>query len=129
MALKFEVSTTLPRSPKEVYDAWLDSKSHSKMTGAKAKVSAKVGGTFQAWDGYISGKNLKLEPGKRIVQSWRTVEFDDSEEDSQIEITFEPAKKGTKLTLRHTNLPAHGEQYRQGWVDSYFDPMKSYFQD
>lgn len=129
MALKFEVSTTLPRSPKEVYDAWLDSESHSKMTGAKAKVSAKVGGEFQAWDGYISGKNLTLEPGKRIVQSWRTVEFDDSEEDSQIEITFEPAIKGTKLTLRHTNLPAHGEQYRQGWVDSYFDPMRKYFSE
>ncbi|MEX2161781.1 MAG: SRPBCC domain-containing protein [Anaerolineales bacterium] len=127
MSRDFEVSITLPASPQEVYDAWLDSKGHSKMTGAKAKVSNKVGGTFEAWDGYIRGKNLILEPGKRIVQAWRTVEFSDDEEDSQIDITFAPAAKSTRLTLRHTRLPAHGEQYRQGWVDNYFDPMKAYF--
>ena len=129
MPLEFEVSAVIPASPTEVYKAWLDSKGHSQMTGGKAKVSAKVGESFQAWDGYITGKNLILEPGKRIVQSWRTSEFKDSEEDSQIELSLEPVKKGTKLTLRHTNLPANGEQYEQGWVDNYFDPMKAYFGD
>jgi uncharacterized protein YndB with AHSA1/START domain len=127
MALEFEVSTVIPRSPQEVYDAWLDSMQHSKMTGAKAQVSAKVGEEFSAWDGYISGKNLELEPGKRIVQAWRTSEFSEDEEDSQIEIILKPAKEGTKLILRHTKLPPHGEIYEQGWVDSYFDPMKDYF--
>ena len=129
MPLEFEVSAVIPASPIEVYKAWLDSKSHSQMTGGKAKVSAKVGESFQAWDGYITGKNLILEPGKRIVQSWRTSEFKDSEEDSQIELSLEPVKEGTKLTLRHTNLPANGEQYEQGWVDNYFAPMKAYFGD
>ncbi len=127
MAMEFEISTTIPANPDEVYKAWLDSKGHSKMTGSKAKVSDKIGGGFAAWDGYISGTNLELKPGKKIVQSWRTSEFADSEEDSRIEITLAPAKGGTKLTLRHSNLPAHGEQYRQGWADSYFDPMKEYF--
>ena len=129
MPLEFEVSAVIPASPIKVYKAWLDSKSHSQMTGGKAKVSAKVGESFQAWDGYITGKNLILEPGKRIVQSWRTSEFKDSEEDSQIELSLEPVKEGTKLTLRHTNLPANGEQSEQGWVDNYFDPMKAYFGD
>jgi activator of HSP90 ATPase len=129
MALDFEVSTILPLSPQELYDAWLDSKQHSKMTGAKAKVSAREGDTFQAWDGYITGKNLKLEPGKRIVQAWRTSEFADDEEDSQIEITFKPLNEGTKLILRHTKLPPHGEIYEQGWVDSYFNPMREYFSE
>ncbi len=127
--MEFEVSTIVPRPPQEVYDAWLDSKQHSKMTGAKAKVSNKVGETFVAWDGYITGKNLILEPGKRIVQAWRTSEFADDEEDSQIEIIFKEVKEGTKLTLRHTKLPPHGEIYEQGWVDSYFNPMKDYFEE
>ncbi len=127
MALEFEISTDIPSKPDEVYKAWLDSKGHSKMTGSKAKVSNKVGGSFEAWDGYISGTNLELKPGKKIVQSWRTSEFDDSEEDSHLEITLAPAKGGTKLILHHSNLPAHGEQYRQGWIDSYFEPMKEYF--
>lgn len=127
MALEFEISTTFPTKPDEVYKTWLDSKGHSKMTGSKAKASDKVGGGFTAWDGYISGTNLELKPGKKIVQSWRTSEFSDSEDDSRLEITLAPDEGGTKLTLRHSNLPAHGEQYRQGWVDSCFDPMKSYF--
>ncbi|MFQ5945068.1 MAG: SRPBCC domain-containing protein, partial [Anaerolineae bacterium] len=88
-----------------------------------------VGAEFEAWDGYIQGRNLRLEPGKRIVQSWRTVEFEASEADSQIEVTFEAGEAGTKVTIRHTSLPPHGGQYEQGWVDSYFEPMKSYFQD
>ncbi len=127
MALEFEISIVIPAKPDEVYRAWLDSKGHSKMTGSKAKVSDKVGGDFSAWDSYISGTNLELKPGKKIVQSWRTSEFADSEEDSRLEITLAPTNGGTKLTLRHSNLPAHGEQYRQGWVDSYFEPMKEYF--
>lgn len=127
MALEFEVFTIVPLPPQEVYDAWLDSRQHSKMTGATAKVSAKVGEEFEAWDGYITGKNLKLDPGKRIVQAWRTSEFSDDEEDSQIEILFESVKEGTKLVLRHTKLPPHGEIYKQGWEDSYFNPMREYF--
>jgi len=125
--MEFEVSTVIPASPDEVYEAWLDSKRHSKMTGAKAKVNSKVGESFVAWDGYISGKNLKLEPGKRIVQAWRTSEFSEDEADSQIEIVFKPVKEGTKIILLHTNLPPHGEIYRQGWEDSYFTPMQAYF--
>ncbi len=128
MAIKFEISTTIPAAPEEVYKAWLDSKQHGEMTGAAAKVSAKVGGKFEAWDGYITGKNLDLEPGKRIVQAWRTSEFSDDEEDSKLEVILVKANSGTKLTIKHSNLPEHGMQYKQGWVDSYFEPMKDYFE-
>jgi len=127
MALEFTVSTILPANPEVVYDSWLSSDGHSRMTGSPATVSTEVGGEFDAWDGYIQGRNLELNPGKRIVQSWRTAEFTDDEPDSIIEITLEPVGDQTKLTLHHTGLPPHGGQYEQGWVDSYFEPMKEYF--
>ena len=127
MALEFEVSAVIPAPRESVYNAWLDSDAHSAMTGGRADVSAEAGGTFEAWDGYIQGRNLELEPGRRIIQSWRTVEFQDSEPDSQIEVTFEDAAGGTKVTLKHTKLPPHGEQYKQGWIDNYFDPMTAHF--
>jgi activator of HSP90 ATPase len=127
MALEFIVSMLFPATPQEIYSTWLSSEGHSKMTGSPASISAVVGGEFDAWDGYIHGKNLELVPGKRIIQSWRTEEFSADEPDSRIEITLEPIGKQTKLTLRHTNLPPHGRQYEQGWVESYFDPMKEYF--
>ena len=129
MTSEFVVTTDIAKSSQILYDAWLDSDEHSKMTGSPAKVSAELGGEFQAWDGYLWGANLELEPGKRIVQSWRTSEFDDSEEDSQIEVSFEANDEGrTKITLLHTKLPAHGAQYEEGWQESYFEPMKRYFE-
>ena len=127
MVKKFTVSEWFPASPEEIYLAWLDSQSHSLMTGSPAKISSKVGVEFEAWDGYIFGKNLELEPGKRILQTWRTTEFDSSEQDSLVEIVFELVLNGTKVTIHHSNLPAHGSQYQQGWVDFYFQPMKEYF--
>ena len=129
MPLKFKVSEIVPATPTEIYKAWLDSKGHSKMTGSRAKISDKVGTSFEAWDGYITGTNLELIPSKLIVQSWRTTEFAETEQDSHLEITLLAVKGGTKVTLSHSNLPAHGEQYRQGWVDSYFEPMKAYFEE
>ncbi len=111
----------------QVYAAWLDSDEHSAMTGSPARVSASVGGKFEAWDGYIRGKNLKLEPSNRILQLWRTSEFEDSDEDSMLEVLFESVEYGTQIKIRHTQLPEHGMQYQQGWRDAYFAPMKTYF--
>jgi uncharacterized protein YndB with AHSA1/START domain len=128
MPYSFKLVSTIPASPEAVYDAWLDSAGHSKMTGAKAKASNKVGAAFTAWDGYIHGKNIELVPGKRIVQSWRTSEFTDADPDSTITITLAPAKGGSMLTLDHANVPDDQKSYEEGgWEDNYFAPMKEYF--
>jgi activator of HSP90 ATPase len=71
---------------------------------------------------------LKLEPGKRIVQEWRTSKFSEDEDNSLLEVGFAKAKEGTNLTIKHSNLSEHGMQYKQGWVDSYFEPMKDFFE-
>lgn len=129
MSMAFEVSTVLPVEPEELFDAWLDSAKHSAMTGATAHVSDRVGDTFDAWDGYVQGENLELERPHRILQSWRTVEFSEQDEDSLLEVCFEDHPEGTQVTIRHSRLPAHGSQYEQGWVDNYFAPMSAYFRD
>jgi uncharacterized protein YndB with AHSA1/START domain len=127
MSVEFEVSDLIPASAEEVYDAWLDSKEHTRMTGGQAKVSPNVGEAFEAWDGYIQGVNLELEFPRRILQLWRTSEFEGSEEDSLLEILLEPEDDATRVTIRHSALPEHGMQYKQGWIDAYFIPMKAYF--
>ncbi|MGA2976656.1 MAG: SRPBCC domain-containing protein [Spirochaetia bacterium] len=123
-----KVSAVIPAAPRQVYEAWMNGKMHAKMTGSAAKISARVGGAFSAWDGYISGKTQALKPYSRILQSWRTSDFSPEEADSSLEVLFEKAKTGTKVTLVHTNIPAgHGAEYRKGWIDFYFKPMKKYF--
>lgn len=128
MPESFKISTTLPATPKQVYKAWLSSKEHSAFTGDKAKASAKVGGKFTAFSGYIEGKNLELKPNKLIVQAWRTTEFPDGSEDSKLELTLEEVKGGTKLTLAQSKIPkGQGLRYEEGWKEFYFQPMKKYF--
>ena len=128
MKTGFTVSTMLPAKPEKVFRAWLSSKGHGAMTGSPAKVEPRVGGTFTAWDGYITGKTLELKPYSRIVQAWRTSEFANKDPDSQIEVLIEPAEGGSKLTLKHTSIPkGQAESYESGWEESYFAPMREYF--
>jgi activator of HSP90 ATPase len=130
--VKFDSITAtavIPAEPNAVYAAWMSSRGHSEMTGSGAAVTARVGAKFSAWDGYISGKTLELKPPSRILQSWRTTEFAAEDPDSMLEVLLEKARGGTKVTLKHTSIPAgHGAEYKKGWIDFYFKPMKEYFQ-
>ena len=124
----FKLSAVIPAKPSEIYKMWLSSKGHSAMTGSTAKATAKVGGKFSAWDGYISGRTLELEPDRRIVQAWRTSEFPNDAPDSHLEVNLQETKAGTKVTITHTKIPeGQAESYKQGWEDFYFKPMKEYF--
>lgn len=127
--MEFTIKTIMKASPDNIYNAWLDSEKHSLMTGGEAKISAAIGENFKAWDGYIEGQNLTLEPNIRIKQSWRTIEFQDDEVDSIVEITLRKIEGGTEITLVHTMLPEHGKQYLKGWDENYFQPMKIYFEN
>jgi uncharacterized protein YndB with AHSA1/START domain len=128
MGIAFEVSEWFAATPEAIYAAWLSSDEHSKMTGSPARVSNRIGEDFQAWDGYIEGRNLELEPPRRIVQQWRTTEFAESDPDSLLEILLAVENGGTSVTIRHSGLPEHGMQYREGWIEAYFIPMKEYFE-
>ncbi len=128
MQYAFTLTTILPASPEEIYDAWLDSLAHSAMTGGEAAMSDEVGAEVAAWDGYITGRNLELVPGERIVQSWRTSEFTDDHEDSIVTLTLEEIEDGTLLTLEHSKVPEDQTSYELGgWEEHYFEPMKEYF--
>jgi len=70
-----EQEIIVPATPVEVYAAFMDAKKHSAFTGSRATCDPRVGGEFTAWGGYISGKNLELEQGKRIVQEWVTTDW------------------------------------------------------
>ena len=123
-----ELSIILPLGSQKLYEAWLSSESHTRFTGSPAHITPVAGGEFTAWDGYISGVTLELDPPHRILQSWRTTEFSDDSPDSLLEIRFDEIEGGTRITLIHTEIPeGQAESYRQGWEDFYFAPMKTYF--
>jgi len=129
MKESLELSVILPATCENIYKAWLDSEAHSEFTESIAEIDPVVDGKFSAWEGYIIGSNIVLEPYHKIVQAWRTTEFDYDEEDSRLELTFEKINDETKLTLIHSNIPeGQGEELKEGWLDFYFKPMQKYFQ-
>ncbi len=120
------VSRSFAVSPQRLYRAWLDPADHGQMIGATA--TAEPDGRFSAWDGYITGRTLKTVPNASIVQSWRTTDFAADAPDSRLEVVFEPEGHGTKLTLRHGNIPdGMGKEYEEGWHAHYFEPMQRFF--
>jgi uncharacterized protein YndB with AHSA1/START domain len=113
--------------PEVVYDALLDAEKHSEFTGSPANTNARVGATFTAWDGYITGKNLELVKTKKIVQEWMTTEWPDGYPVSKLEFTLTPKKGGTELRMVHSQVPAEQvESYTGGWKSSYWDPLAKY---
>ena len=124
-----QCTTILPVEVEQLYHAWLDSAAHSGFTGSPAQIDPRVGGRFSAWDGYIEGTTLELEPYRRILQSWRTSEFPEGSTDSRLEILLEDAGAGqTRIALLHSEIPVgQGQSYLQGWEEFYFQPMQEYF--
>jgi uncharacterized protein YndB with AHSA1/START domain len=124
-----QCTTILPAGVEQLYRAWLDSTVHGSFTGSPAQIDPRVGGRFTAWDGYIEGTTLEMEPYRRILQSWRTSEFPPGSADSRLEILLEDAGAGqTRITLLHSQIPAgQGQSYLQGWEEFYFQPMHEYF--
>jgi uncharacterized protein YndB with AHSA1/START domain len=127
MPHEFTLTTIMPASAQEIYEAWLDSLAHSQMTGGEARTSDEIDADVSAWDGYITGRNLHLVPHARIVQSWRTTKFTEEHEDSVVTLSLEETEDGTLLTLVHSNVPDGQTSYQQGWETHYFVPMKAYF--
>jgi uncharacterized protein YndB with AHSA1/START domain len=122
------VSEIIPASRERIYAAWLDSRQHTAFTGEEATIEPTVGGKHSAFGGYASGRNLELEPHRRIVQTWRSAEFPDGCPDSRVEVTLEETGGGTLVTLLHTDIPqGQADRYRESWLKFYLEPLKRFF--
>ena len=125
MSKTIRQTVTLNATPREVYEALTTSRGHSRITGAKASVSGKVGGRFSAFDGYATGINLELAPAKRIVQSWRASNWP-TDHYSTATFALKAIKGGTRLSFTQTGVPDN--QYasiKLGWIEYYWKPMKA----
>jgi activator of HSP90 ATPase len=133
--MKIQVKTikqkvVIPASPQEVYDAYVDPKKHSAFTESKATGKAVVGGKFTAWDGYIFGKYLELDDGKRVVQEWTSTDFPKGYGPSKLELCFNKIAGGTEIAMVHSNVPEElAGETAGGWTEWYWDPLKKYFSE
>jgi uncharacterized protein YndB with AHSA1/START domain len=125
----FEIEAFVAAEPARVYKAWLDAREHALLTGGgEATVEPWVGGRFTAFDGYVHGIILGLDEGRRLVQTWRTVDFTPEMRDARVVVEFEATKGGTTVRVRQTDTPVDQRaRYERGWNEHYLKRMARHF--
>ncbi len=123
-----EQTVTFKATPMQVYEMLMDSKNHESLSGEKAEISNHVGGAFTAWGSHISGFNLVLKPGSKIVQAWRATGWWPDHYSIAI-FDIEAAEDGTKLSFTQIGIPPerYSGHYR-GWIEAYWTPMQEVFE-
>lgn len=127
MATTIHQVNTFNAPPRRIYGILMSSREHAAMTAnGAAKISRQPGGKFYCHGGHISGRNVDLVAGKRIVQAWRARNWPPGVY-SLVTFTLERAGKGTRLTLDHTGIPGnHSGHLSTGWKARYWKPLRAY---
>jgi uncharacterized protein YndB with AHSA1/START domain len=121
------LNRTIPASPAEVYDAWLDSATPgtpwSRAECEKVILDPKIDGVFyfrRAKDERVKyphfGRFVALEPGKKIEYTWMSPFTHGAE--SLVTVELESQGDDTLLQLRHSKLPDDemGHMHDSGWT-------------
>jgi activator of HSP90 ATPase len=116
-------------TPKQVYQALIESNQFSEVTGgAPTEISSEAGGAFSLFGELISGRNIELVPNERIVQAWRAGNWDAGVYSIA---KFELKVKGedTFLVFNHTGFPEEQSKHlATGWEENYWGPLQKYLE-
>ena len=135
------------RGPGEIYNLYLNSETHSAITGKPANIEARVGGKFEAFKGIpddntygLTGRFLAFDNNTRgkneynLVQTWRGHHDLPDEADSTLSLTFREFKlgerRGTEIELVQSNVPDRlRAAVDSGWNEHYWNPLRKYLAD
>jgi uncharacterized protein YndB with AHSA1/START domain len=131
MSIRKEV--TFPVSPERVYEVLTNSDKFAAATGRPAKIGTVEGADFSIFGDFVSGKQMELIPGQRIVQSWRFAAWAPGVY-SRVQLSLSREGKGTKLVLEHDAIPegkspefpTWEEHIATNWPVFYFEPFAKY---
>jgi activator of HSP90 ATPase len=108
-----------------VYHALTDAEEFGKVTGGAVTLSAEAGSAFSLFGDHITGRNVELEPDRRLVQAWRAASWP---EGSYSLVHFQLEDGGdhvTRLVLDHTSFPEDAyDHLAAGWDTMYWEPLK-----
>jgi uncharacterized protein YndB with AHSA1/START domain len=107
----------------KVWHALTDAALIDKWNAGPAKFDAKEGGKFSLWGGDIHGTNTKLVPNELLEQDW----YGHDSPDQCYKVSFALSSNDgiTTIHLVHSDVSDNeAEDFRNGWKDYYFDPIK-----
>jgi activator of HSP90 ATPase len=102
-------------------------KSGGMKTGAApVAISREAGGTFSAFGGYITGRQVELVANERIVQVWRAGSWDPGSYSIARFVLMEMGGE-TKIKFDHTGFPkGQAEHLAEGWKGNYWEPLTKF---
>jgi uncharacterized protein YndB with AHSA1/START domain len=128
--------------PREVYELLADAAALSALSGRSGTAGRDAGEEFTAFGGQVTGRQVEMVPGSRIVQAWR---LSDWEPGAYTLVRFilaaGPACAGGGTTL--LSIDQHGEppgadalgchpawpdHLNEGWPMFYLTPLARHFQ-
>ena len=125
-------------SRKRVYDALTETSQFEKVIEISgvmksmasqdkpAFLGGEPGSAFTLFGGYITGRQLELVPGRRIVQAWRVGSWEPGVY-SIAKFELLEQGSGTKIVFDHTGFPKGlAEHLASGWKEHYWEPLQKF---
>ncbi|PCI88177.1 MAG: hypothetical protein COB24_03540 [Hyphomicrobiales bacterium] len=127
MSERIEQEEIINASAADIYAALTQADIFREMTGPPAEISADEGGEFSLFGGFITGRNIELVSGVRLVQAWRSKSWDEGVY-SVVLFTFEEADGKTLVKLVHTGFPVDQKPHlEEGWHKNYWSNLSQKF--
>jgi len=114
----------------EVFRAITTARIIDEWGGGPARFQAKSGGKWSLWDGIMFGSVKEVHSPSKIVFTLREIHWHEREPDSLVMMALADIDRGTRIDLRHSNLPSRKirQAHEDGWGDVYLGPIKAYLE-
>jgi uncharacterized protein YndB with AHSA1/START domain len=123
-----EISLHIDADPETVFPYFTDPERYVQWMGTSAELEPEPGGRYRVWmrDGVETvGEFVEVDPPRRVVFTFGwTQGMPVPPGSSTVVVTLEPEAGGTRLVLRHHDLPDDEQRahHRSGWA-MYLDRM------
>ena len=116
-----EVSVHVAAQPETVFPYFTDPGRYVQWMGTDATLEPAPGGCYRVRmrDGVeAAGEFVEVDPPRRVVFTWGwTQDQAVPPGTTRVVVTLHPENGGTRIVLRHHDLPSSGQRghHRQGW--------------
>ncbi|MCE9599107.1 MAG: SRPBCC domain-containing protein [Spirochaetia bacterium] len=114
----------------EVYKALTTARLMDDWGGGPARFQARPGGKWSLWDGIMHGVVKDVQNPNRIAFTLREIHWHERDLDSLVSIQLTEIERGTRIELRHSNLPSRKvrQHHEEAWGDVYLGPIKAFLE-
>lgn len=125
--MSVQQQTTIDASPAEVYQVLADASALSALSGKSGQPGTTPGAEFVAFDGYVTGRQIEMVPGERLVQAWRFPVWQPGTY-SVVQFTLTASGGGTRLAIEQHGEPTDWHDHvSTNWPTFYLKPIAAHF--